>query len=102
MKHSHIKNIQPEISWSLLRQLPQYLKLNWRLFRDRRVPFYLKLVPIGALVYVISPIDLIPDWMFPIIGEVDDIAIVIIAFRFFMKRCPRDVVAEHVRQIESE
>src|SRR5215212_11428737 len=45
-------------------------KLAWHLFRDPRVPTLAKFIPAFALLYVLSPIDLIPDWV-PIIGGVD-------------------------------
>lgn len=80
--------------------LPKFIKLYYRLFQDRRVPFQLKGVLILALIYVISPIDLIPDWILPMFGYVDDLIILIAASRYFLKRCPPEVVQEHVERIE--
>jgi len=88
--------------WRIIRHLPKFIKLYWRLFWDKRVPIYLKLILIGAVLYVISPIDIIPDWLYPIIGEMDDVAVLFIALRLFITRSPQDVVREHVRQIESQ
>ena len=50
-------------------------QLAWHLFRDPRVPTLAKFIPVLALLYVLLPIDIIPDWL-PVIGGVDDIAIV--------------------------
>lgn len=88
--------------WRIIRHLPKFIRLYWRLFWDKRVPMYLKLILIGALAYVISPIDIIPDWVVPIIGEMDDVAILFIALRLFITKIPQDVVWEHVQQIEQK
>ena len=80
--------------------LPKFIKLYYRLFLDRRVLFHLKLVLILALVYVISPIDLIPDWLFPLFGYMDDLIVLFVALKYFLKNCPPEVVREHVERIE--
>lgn len=55
----------------------------WRLFWDPRVPTALKvLLPVAALVYWISPIDLLPGLPF------DDIAVLILALRLFVQMAP--------------
>src|SRR5438128_2440845 len=59
--------------WALLRQG----RLAFRLLRDERVPTIAKLVVPAALVYVASPLDLIPD-LIPILGQVDDIGILVL------------------------
>ena len=82
--------------------LPQFLKLYWRLFCDGRVPFYLKSLLVAALVYFISPIDLIPELLNPLLGLTDDVAVLLLAFKYFMHKAPREVVEEHVRRIETE
>ena len=81
--------------------LPKFIKLFYRLLKDRRVPFYLKFVLILALIYVISPIDFIPDWIIPIVGYADDIVILIAALRYFLKNCPPEIIREHVERIEA-
>ena len=82
--------------------LPKFIKLYWRLFCDGRVPFYLKSLLVAALVYFVSPIDLIPEIFNPLLGLSDDLAVLLLAFKYFMYKSPRDVVAEHVRKIETE
>jgi len=81
--------------------LPRFLKLYWRLFCDSRVPFYLKSLLVAALVYFASPIDLIPEIFNPLLGLSDDLAVLLLAFKFFMYKAPREVVTEHVRKIEA-
>ena len=46
-------------------------RLVWRLWRDARVPGWTKLIPLAGLVYLLSPIDLIPDLMLPGLGQLD-------------------------------
>ncbi len=85
----------------LVRHLPQFAKLFWRLFRDRRVPFRAKAVLLGAVLYVLLPIDLLPD-ILPFIGVADDITVMLLAGRWFLSLCPVDVVQEHVRLLSEE
>lgn len=54
----------------------------WRLFGDARVPLAVKAIPMLAALYVVSPLDFLPD-MVPIVGQVDDIAILLIGLRLF-------------------
>jgi uncharacterized membrane protein YkvA (DUF1232 family) len=75
--------------------------LAWRLLRDRRVPLWPKLVFPLAIAYFISPINLPLAWI-PIIGEVDEIGIALLAVGAFLKLCPQELVAEHARQLEAQ
>jgi uncharacterized membrane protein YkvA (DUF1232 family) len=52
------------------------------------------------LAYLISPIDIIPDWVLPLVGHVDDLIVLFAAVRYFLKNCPPEVVQEHVERIE--
>jgi len=82
--------------------LPKFVKLYTRLLRDPRVPFYLKAMVFLAFLYLISPIDLFPDFVLPFLGLVDDLFILIFSLRLLLKKCPRDVLMEHVQRIEAE
>jgi uncharacterized membrane protein YkvA (DUF1232 family) len=66
----------------------------YRLFKDSRVPTAEKAFLIGAIVYVISPLDLIPD-LIPFIGEVDDLYLVSLTVLRLLNRTPAEVVREH-------
>ena len=94
-------------SWSargrvleVLFQLPNLIRLYWRLFRDPRVSRWPKIMLVGALVYVALPFDLIPD-VIPLVGEVDDVVILLAAARWFMQWCPPAVVREHAQAIDA-
>ena|SRR5215467_4801520 len=92
-------------AWQLFRliwHLPNFVKLYWRLFKDRRVPIRAKALLIAAVLYVLDPIDLLPDFLFPFVGAVDDLAVVIFAARWFISLCPPDVVQERVRELSKE
>ena len=79
-------------------QLIQQFRLSWALLLDNRVPWVLKLIPLGAIVYVISPLDLIPD-VIPILGQLDDLGILMMALRLFNSMAPADVVDEHINRL---
>ncbi len=85
----------------MMRDFILRIKLILRLVGDRRVSPWLKILPIGGLLYLISPIDLIPDIALPIIGELDDAAILWLTNYLFIELCPSDVVQEHVRKLTS-
>ena len=82
----------------LLFQLPSLLRLYWRLLGDRRVPVWPKAVLLGAVGYVFSPFDLLPDLM-PVVGQLDDLTLLAVIGRAFLWWCPADVVAEHLRAL---
>ena len=73
--------------------IPEVLMLFRRLLGDPRVPRRSKLW-LGLLVtYLASPIDLIPDFL-PVIGQLDDAALAVLALRSVVRGAGRDVVAE--------
>lgn len=74
-------------------------RLAWRLFRDARVPGWAKLIPIAGLLYLLSPIDLIPEMMIPLLGEVDDVVLLLLAVKLFVDLSPPGVVREHLRDL---
>lgn len=69
-------------------------RLVLRLLRDPRVPLYAKAVPGLALLYVLLPIDVVPDWI-PVLGQLDDLAALLGAISLFFKLCPPDLLEEH-------
>jgi uncharacterized membrane protein YkvA (DUF1232 family) len=71
----------------------------WRLARhvvaratDPRVPLRYKAIPALAVLYVLSPIDLVPDTI-PIVTQLDDIAVLLIAARMFVSLTDRCVTS---------
>ena len=92
----------PLVVPKLIRFLPYFVKLVFRLLRDRRVPFYLKLLPLGALIYGIAPLDFLPEALVPLLGGLDDLFVIVLACWMFLRLSPRDVVMEHGRRIGQE
>jgi uncharacterized membrane protein YkvA (DUF1232 family) len=71
------------------------LRLWWRLLRDPRVPDLFKLLLPGlALVYVLWPGDILPD-IFPFFGQLDDVAVALLALRLFESFVPPSLLREH-------
>lgn len=75
------------------------IRLAWALLMDNRVPIVLKLIPLGAIAYTISPIDFILD-IIPVLGQLDDLGILLTALSVFNSMAPADVVAEHTARIK--
>ena len=63
------------------------------------MPGWVKLVPVAGLLYLISPIDLIPDLMLPGLGEVDDIVLLLLALKMFVDLSPPGIVREHLEDL---
>lgn len=66
----------------------------WGLVRDSRVPWFVRAVPVPLLIYLATPIDIIPDFI-PVIGQADDILVVAAALWIVLRWTPREVVAQH-------
>ena len=84
----------------------QRIQLAWGLLRDERVAGWIKKVgPAMILAYVVSPIDLVPDFLIGP-GQVDDLGVIavglIILLRLLVRFAPDDVVAEHIANITGE
>lgn len=77
-----------------IRQLPQYLRLLGGLLTDRRVSLTDKLLVAGAIVYIVTPIDLIPDFI-PFFGEVDDVYLLVLALQRLVANAGRIVLLDH-------
>lgn len=56
----------------------------------------------AALFYLVFPVDLINDLVFPVVGQLDDLAILYFGFRTFFRSCPRDVLLEHAKELKPE
>jgi uncharacterized membrane protein YkvA (DUF1232 family) len=79
---------------SLVRELPKFLKLIVRLLRDPRVAVADRVLFGAVLIYVIAPIDLVPDFLVGL-GLVDDLYLMGLAFARLLGRAGRDVLLEH-------
>lgn len=73
--------------WTLVRT---DLKKLWWALRDPRSPGWLKLAAAGLVLYLVSPVDLLPD-MLPFVGVVDDLVLLPLAIRWLLSRLPADL-----------
>jgi len=79
----------------LIPELVRNARLTWRLFRDPRVPNMTKLIIPGlAVAYVLLPVDLMPD-VFPLVGQLDDLALIALGMKLFVDVCPTWLVQAH-------
>jgi uncharacterized membrane protein YkvA (DUF1232 family) len=74
--------------------IPNFLKLLYRLFKDSRAPLAEKALLAGTIIYVVSPLDFIPD-LIPFIGQVDDLYLVALVVLRLMCRTNVEVLREH-------
>lgn len=72
------------------------IRLAWGLSLDRRVRLVTKILPILAVLYVLSPLDLLPD-IIPVVGWVDDLIVAGGLLLLFFILAPREVVFERLR-----
>ena len=80
----------------LLPPIIRLLRLIWRLIFDKRVPIVLRaLVPL-AIVYFLSPVDLLPDWRPFGIGRFDDLIVLGLAVLLLTRLAPQHVIDEHL------
>jgi len=82
----------------IARELPRYGKLTYCLYRDSRVPQRNKIALAAAMALILNPVVDVPLRL-PIFGEMDAIALTVLAIRVFVDKAPKDVVAEHQEQI---
>ncbi len=79
----------------VLSELVRNGKLAWKLFKDPRVAWAYKLIIPGiAGLYLFFPADLLPDF-FPLLGQLDDLAIIALAVKLFIELAPKDIVSQY-------
>lgn len=82
------------------RDLLLHIKLILRLMGDRRVNIFLKFLPILSLAYLLWPFDPVPIYI-PVIGALDDAAVIWLGTSLFIELCPSEVVQEHLKRLTS-
>jgi uncharacterized membrane protein YkvA (DUF1232 family) len=85
------RRLPPGLLRDLARVVPDCVTMARRLRQDPRVPRRAKIAVLIAGLWVLSPIDLIPEFL-PVIGPLDDIVVVAIALRYAARQVPRDVI----------
>ena len=77
-----------------IRQLPNYVRLLFGLLSDRRVSGLDKALVAAAVVYILTPVDFIPDFI-PFLGEVDDVFLLVTALQRLIANAGRKVVLQY-------
>ncbi len=77
-----------------LRRKLTFIKL---VLQDRRVPWYVKAIPFFLGLYLVSPIDIIPDFI-PVVGFLDDLVISLLAFFLIFKLTSENVVRDLLQE----
>jgi uncharacterized membrane protein YkvA (DUF1232 family) len=97
--------------WSRRRRARELMErigaLPWRaktqlageLFRDPRVPVAVRIAMPLLVLYLVLPIDLIPDFI-PVIGQVDDLILIVLVAGLLLRAVPMDVVWGHIEELE--
>ena len=87
------KRLPPGLAKDLATVLPACVTTARRLRKDPRVPRRVKLAVAFAGLWVLSPIDLIPEFL-PVIGPLDDIVVVALALRYAARRIPPEALVD--------
>jgi uncharacterized membrane protein YkvA (DUF1232 family) len=81
-----------KLSW------PAKVQLSWRLVRDKRVSRLARGTAFLPVIYLVSPIDLVPDFI-PIIGRLDDALMFGLVVDLLIKSVPSAVLREHLDRV---
>jgi uncharacterized membrane protein YkvA (DUF1232 family) len=81
------------LKWGLLlSKFRRELMLMWHLLRDARTPVSAKLIAIAAGLYIVSPIDIVSDFL-PVLGWLDDGLVALVLFKLAQRLLPDDLLA---------
>lgn len=80
-------------------RVPTYTRLIWALAADARVPASRKAILAGAAGYVLFGRDIIPDDI-PVLGGIDDLAVVVLAVEIFFDGIPDEILEEKIDELE--
>ena len=70
-------------------------------YRDPKVPVHTKILIFLVIAYLISPIDLIPDFI-PVLGYLDDFLLITVGIPILLKMIPKEIIEEHRKNAESK
>lgn len=89
------------VAFGRLRRLPTTRKVEVvrRLAVDRRLPLAVRLIPWILAAYLLLPFDLVPDFI-PVLGQLDDVAIIALALWAIVRLVPPALFEEHLDRAE--
>lgn len=85
---------------ALVTELIKRLRLVWLLLTDGRIPLWVKSVFPLSLLYLISPVDFIPGAVFPIVGGLDDLGVILLGMALLVKLSPPEIVQSYLHELE--
>jgi len=91
----------PEFDISILARMVKRARLLWRLLHDERISPWIKAIPVAILLYILSPIDLVPDLLLGL-GQLDDIVAILLGLKLFLDMCSPKVVEQHWHALTSK
>jgi uncharacterized membrane protein YkvA (DUF1232 family) len=77
------------------------VKLAWRLMGDGRIPLAVRAIPPLLVLYLAMPLDLVPD-IIPVLGQLDDVLVLLVALGLLARFVPLEVVDAHLTELEAE
>jgi len=79
----------------IVQELLESGRLVWRLVQDNRVPSWVRFgIPLAVVLYLISPVDFIPDFI-PGLGQLDDLGFLLLGMNMVVRFAPKGIVDEH-------
>ena len=82
------------------RRLKDQIRVIYLAFRDRRTPWYLKVLIAIVIAYALSPIDLIPDFI-PVLGYLDDLIIIPVGIYLVLKMMPDEILEDCQQKVRA-
>jgi len=89
----------PGKNLSFLSGMFKQFRLVWLLLQDSRIPLWIKSIVPLSFLYLISPLDFIPDVILGL-GQLDDLGVILLGMTLFVKLCPQNVVENYQNQLE--
>ncbi len=96
----HLQQREPYRSVLKLRTR-QKLRLFKSLVKDGRVPIFVRAMPFLLALYLASPIDIVPDFI-PVLGYLDDVAVIVLTLALMVRLTPDALISEHVGRIDKQ
>ncbi|MEW5958163.1 MAG: DUF1232 domain-containing protein [Chloroflexota bacterium] len=90
----------PDKNLIFLSEFFKRFRLVWLLFKDPRISLWIKSVLPLSLIYLVSPIDFIPAALFPVVGGLDDLGVILLGMALFVKLSPPEIVEDYENQLE--
>ena len=80
--------------------IPNFVAIYFRLMLDRNAPWHARLVLLAGIVYVVSPIDLLPGALIPLLGWLEDLVVFYLAMKLAVRLCPPEILQGHVAAVD--